>query len=81
MKTMRYNINLMDGNMGVSWDIDAGDTLTIEDHRFIQDFFPPLYCNDLTGELWAFDTKLPSGKWLENIRFTNDLHQASAYIA
>jgi hypothetical protein len=32
-------------------------------------------------ELWAFDKKLPSGAWLENMEFTPDLGIATAYIA
>ena len=29
-----------------------------------------IYCNDMTGEEWCFDTKLPTGGWLENIKAT-----------
>lgn len=40
------------------------------ENEFIRNYNPVIYCNDLTGENWCFDTKLPSGGWLENIRVT-----------
>lgn len=42
-----------------------------EDIDFIASFDPVIFCNDLTGKGWAFDTKLPSGRWLENITVHN----------
>ena len=38
-----------------------------EENEFIANYNPVIYCNDLTGESWCYDTKLPSGRWLENI--------------
>ena len=38
-----------------------------EDIDFIASFDPVIFCNDHTGVNWVFDTKLPSGRWLENI--------------
>lgn len=38
--------------------------------EFIANYNPIVYCNDLTGEEWCFDTKLPTGGWLENIKAT-----------
>ena len=61
------------------WRIET-DNLSEEDELFIQNFDPLIYHNDLEGYLWAFDTKLPSGRWLENMRFKNDLAEALAYI-
>ena len=37
---------------------------------FIANYNPTIYCNDLTGEEWCFDVKLPTGGWLENIKAT-----------
>lgn len=63
----------------LAWKIN-GYTPDAGDHDFIRSFCPTIYHNDLECYLWAFDTKLPSGKWLENIRFSNDLRQATAFI-
>lgn len=38
--------------------------------EFVANYNPIIYCNDLTGEEWCFDTKLPTGGWLENIKAT-----------
>ena len=40
------------------------------ENEFIANYDPVIYCNDLTGEEWCFDTKLPTGGWLENIKVT-----------
>lgn len=42
----------------------------------------PVFCNDLTGELWMFDEKLTDEIWLENIHPSNDLTvvRAGLYI-
>lgn len=40
------------------------------EYDFIANYNPTVFCNDLTGEEWCFDTKLPTGGWLENIRAT-----------
>jgi hypothetical protein len=42
------------------------------ENDFIANYNPIVYCNDLTGEEWCFDTKLPTGGWLENIKPTWD---------
>lgn len=38
------------------------------ENDFIANYNPTIFCNDLTGENWCFDTKLPTGGWLENIK-------------
>lgn len=58
----------------------TGSAPTETERAFIENHVFDIYHNDLTCVLWAFDTKLPSGRWLENIRFSNDLKSASAYI-
>lgn len=40
------------------------------EHDFIANYNPTIYCNDLTGKEWCFDTKMPTGGWLENIEPT-----------
>lgn len=40
------------------------------DNDFIANYNPVIYCNDLTGREWCFDTKLPTGGYLENIEST-----------
>lgn len=54
----------------VTWNIDyqkKNELLSEADYDFIANYNPTIYNNDLTGKEWCFDTKLPSGNWLENI--------------
>ena len=54
----------------VTWNIDYqknNELLSEDDYDFIANYNPTIYNNDLTGKEWCFDTKLPSGKWLECI--------------
>lgn len=60
--------------------LQVGADLSEEDIQFIREFNQPIYCNDLTGKLWGFDTKLPSGRWLENIEPSNDLTTVNAIV-
>lgn len=60
--------------------LQVGADLSEEDTQFIREFNQPIYCNDLTGKLWSFDTKLPSGRWLENIEPSNDLETVNAIV-
>jgi len=66
-------------NPELTWKIKAAG-LTTEEITFIKTFNPSVFCNDLTGSLWAFDTKMPSGRWLENISLSNDLRNATAAV-
>lgn len=63
----------------VKWHI-SGSCLTQEEVEFVRNFDPKIYHNDLECYLWAFDTKMPSGRWLENMRFNNALTEARAYV-
>lgn len=68
-------------NPALTWKITLKESpLTAEEIAFIETFNPSIFCNDLTGDLWAFDTKMPSGRWLENTAFSNDLTTASAVV-
>lgn len=51
------------------------------ENEFIRNYNPVIYCNDLTGENWCFDTKLPSGGWLENIKVTTNENGCTVYKA
>ena len=73
-------LNVCNTKSGIEWNIDAAKELSAEDLDFIRTFNPAIYHNDLECYLWAFDTKLPSGRWLENMRFSNDLKTATALI-
>ena len=73
-------LNVCNTKSGIEWNIDAKKELSAEDLDFIRTFNPAIYHNDLECYLWAFDTKLPSGRWLENMRFSNDLKTATALI-
>lgn len=54
--------------------------LSAADRTFIKNFSGAVFCNGLTGRLWCFDEKLPSGRWLENIRPDNDLKTVHALV-
>jgi hypothetical protein len=64
----------------LTWNISNKSELKEEDKIFIENFYPQIYHNDLTCKLWSFDEKLPSGKWLENIVFNNELTNAKALV-
>lgn len=61
------------------WELKI-DEIDEEDRKFIENFNPRIYHNDLTGKLWIFDTKLPSGKWIEAYHITNELDHIDAII-
>jgi hypothetical protein len=65
-----------------TWHITTkgGDVLPPSDVDFIKTFNPTIYHNDIECYLWAFDTKLPSGLWLENMRFSNYLTTCDALV-
>lgn len=68
-------------NPELTWKINIkANPLTAEEIDFIKNFNPAVFSNDQTGTLWAFDTKMPSGRWLENITFSGDLTNAVAAI-
>ena len=73
-------LNIQSAISPVIWNIDAEKELEEMDVNFIKHFNPTIYHNDLECYLWSFDTKLPSGRWLENIRFANDFTSATALI-
>lgn len=64
----------------VTFFIDCTSSLSKKDKGFIAELNLKIFHNDQTCVLWAFDTRLPSGKWLENITFNNELTKANALI-
>lgn len=66
---------------GMKWIIDTA-ALSQADRDFIRSFDPVIYWSDTDCRYWAFDTKLPSGRWLENMDFTfgDDAH-VTAFVA
>ena len=73
-------LNVQSKISALVWNIDARKELDEVDVDFIKNFNPVIYHNDAESYLWAFDTKLPSGRWLENIKFDNALTTATALI-
>jgi len=73
---MKIKSNVCD----VVWEIETSRTLNQDDISFIGAFNPTIYHNDQTCKLWAFDEKLPSGSWLENITFNNEITVAKALV-
>lgn len=67
-------------NQTMIWNIKTDLVLGKADIKFIKKLALDIFYNDLTGEYWAFDTKLPSGKWLENITFTNEMKEINTII-
>ena len=64
---------------GFVWNIMVTDFFpSSDDIAFIETFSPIIYHNDIDCYLWAFDKKLPSGAWLENMRFKSDMKSATA---
>ena len=57
-----------------------GAELSDPDRAFVQTFHGTIYHNDLECYHWMFDQKMPSGRWLENIRPANDMRTATAYV-
>lgn len=61
-------ILFINGNRALKHDKEIIKT----ENDFIANYNPTIYCNDLTGKEWCFDTKMPTGGWLENIEATYD---------
>ena len=63
---IKRDVLLINGNRVLKHD----QKIIEEENSFIASYNPMVYCNDLTGDEWCFDTKLPTGGWLENIKVT-----------
>lgn len=69
----------IESNYGCIWFIDT-KKLSKNDIDFIKSFSPVVYWNDLECYHWAFDKELPSGRWLENMEFSNDFTEVKAIV-
>mgnify|MGYP003593356811 CR=1 FL=1 len=80
-RTITSNV-LTSGCNKTKWNITikSDNDLSEEDKGFIQNYASSIYHNDITCKLWMFDTKLPSGRWLENISLNNELTVAKALV-
>ena len=76
----RSLLNIQSAISPVIWNIDAKKELEEKDVDFIKNFSPAIYHNDVDCYLWAFDEKLPSGRWLENIRFDGAITTETALV-
>lgn len=65
---------------GLNWVIDAKEPLSEADKDFLTFFDPVVFFNDVSCYYWAYDQKLPSGRWLENMSFTDDLKTINALV-
>lgn len=63
---IKREILLVNGNRALKHNED----IVKAENDFIANYNPIIYCNDLTGKEWCFDTKMPTGGWLENIEAT-----------
>lgn len=73
MKTIKSKVN-----ESFTWYINNKRELLQSEIEFIEHFSPIIYHNDLSCEHWAFDIKMPSGGWIENIKVNNELTYAKA---
>lgn len=76
MKSIKINSKISD----VVWNLSVNKDLSKEDVKFIEEFNPTIYHNDLESYLWIFDEQLPSGLWLENVIFNNEITEAKGLI-
>lgn len=65
---------------GLNWVIDAKTPLSEEDRDFIKNFSPSIYWANIDCCYWAYDKKLPSGRYLENMSFSEDLETIKALV-
>ena len=63
---IKREIFLINGNRALKHNTE----IAAIENDFIANYNPMIFYNDLTGKEWCFDTKLPTGGWLENIEPT-----------
>ena len=65
----------------VMWEIKTNVSyLNDEDYAYIEDMIPTIYWHNEGGYYWAYDVKLPSGAWLENMRISDTLTRITALV-
>ena len=82
MKNFEYKLFVtIESNIkGVVWEIEIKSKLSDEDKQFIREFNPSIYFDNISCQHYALDVKLPSGRWLENISFNNEISIAAALV-
>lgn len=65
---------------GLNWVIDAKSPLSEADRDFLIEFDPPIFFNEISCCHWSYDKELPSGRYLENMSFSEDLKTIKATI-
>lgn len=65
---------------GITVEISSNKPLEKNDLEYIQNLNSTIYWSDDLLKNYIFDQKLPSGAWLENCNFNNDLTEAQALI-
>lgn len=65
---------------GMNWVIDTKTPLSEADRDFLIEFDPPIFFNDINCFYWSYDKKLPSGRYLENMSFSEDLKTIKALV-
>ena len=64
----------------LNWVIDAKSPLSEADRVFLIEFAPPIFFNEISCYHWSYDKELPSGRYLENMSFSEDLKTIKATI-
>lgn len=78
---MKYTVITNKETMtGLNWVIDAKAPLSEKDRDFIKNFSPSVYWANIDCYHWAYDKKLPSGRYLENMEFTEDLETVKTLV-
>lgn len=65
---------------GMNWVIDTKTPLSEADRDFLIEFDLPIFFNDINCFYWSYDKKLPSGRYLENMSFSEDLKTIKALV-
>ena len=68
-KSLKESVEVVSNENGIplKWTVDT-DELSVEDKEFLKHFIPNTYYSDADAYEYAMDEKLPSGRWLENIK-------------
>ena len=56
------------------YPLAESDLSFLKSHEFI------IYWSDTDCHHWSFDVELPSGRWIENIRWEDGLKRVRAYV-
>lgn len=69
IKALKESVEVVSNENGIplKWTVDT-DELSDEDKEFLKHFIPNTYFSDADAYEYAMDEKLPSGRWLENIK-------------